>query len=50
MRRATPKSVQGHLGHKTLTMSLGVYAQQIPDSVREMVERDERETLESGAD
>jgi len=43
-----PKSVQGHLGHKTLTMSLGVYAQEIPEGVREMVERDERETLGGG--
>jgi len=42
----TPKDAQAHLGHKTMTMTLGTYAQAIPDSVREMVERDERETLE----
>jgi integrase len=42
----TPKDAQAHLGHKTLTMTLGTYAQVIPDSVREMVERDEREALE----
>ncbi len=36
-----PKSVQGHLGHHTMTMSLGVYAQEIPEDVRAMVERDE---------
>jgi integrase len=42
----TPKDSQAHMGHKTLTMTLGTYAQAIPDSVREMVERDERETLE----
>jgi integrase len=42
----TPKDAQAHLGHKTLAMTLGTYAQTIPDSVREMVERDERETLE----
>ena len=42
----TPKDAQAHLGHKTLAMTLGIYAQAIPESVREMVERDERETLE----
>jgi integrase len=41
----TPKDAQAHLGHKTLSMTLGTYAQVIPDSVREMVERDEREAL-----
>jgi len=41
----TPKDTQAHLGHKTLSMTLETYAQVIPDSVREMVERDERETL-----
>jgi len=30
-------------------MTLGTYAQAIPDSVREMVEREERETLEQKA-
>lgn len=45
----TPKDTQAHLGHKTLAMTLGTYAQAIPDSVREMVERDERETLASKA-
>lgn len=43
----TPKDAQAHLGHKTMAMTLGTYAQAIPDSVREMVERDERETLAS---
>jgi integrase len=41
----TPKDSQAHLGHKTLTMTLGTYAQVIPESVRKMVERDERATL-----
>ena len=41
----TPKDAQAHLGHKTMTMTLGTYAQAIPESVREMVERDEQETL-----
>jgi hypothetical protein len=42
----TPKDVQAHLGRKTLAMAIGTYAQAIPESVRELVERDERETLE----
>ena len=41
----TPKDAQAHLGHKTLSMTLGTYAQVIPESVRRMVERDERKTL-----
>ena len=44
----TPKDTQAHLGHKTLTMTLGTYAQVIPESVRKMVERDERTTLHRG--
>jgi integrase len=40
-----PKSVQAHFGHKTLTMSLGVYAQEIPEDVRAMVQQDEARVL-----
>ncbi|HXM23021.1 MAG TPA: hypothetical protein VN948_17320 [Terriglobales bacterium] len=44
----TAYNMKASLGHKTLTVSLGVYAQEIAEGVGEMVERDERETLAGG--
>jgi integrase len=39
--QATPKDVQGHLGHSSIVTTLGVYSQEIPTSVKAMVEADE---------
>jgi integrase len=41
----TPKDTQAHLGHRSIVTTMNVYAQEIPASVKRMVERDERQTL-----
>ena len=37
----TPKDAQSHLGHKSIVTTMDIYAQEIPASVKRMVERDE---------
>ena len=39
-----------HLGHETLSMTLGTYAQVMPESVRKMVEPDERQHFTEPSD
>lgn len=39
--QATPKDAQSHLGHKQITTTLGIYAQEVPASVKAMVAADE---------
>jgi integrase len=39
--QASPKDVQGHLGHASIVTTLGTYAQGIPASVKAMLEADE---------
>ena len=41
----TPKDAQAHLGHKSIVTTMDIYAQEIPDSVREMVAQDEAAVL-----
>jgi integrase len=41
----TPKDAQLHLGHKSIVTTMDVYAQEIPESVKRMVERDEADVL-----
>jgi integrase len=43
--QASPKVVQGHLGHASIVTTLGIYAQGIPASVKAMVEADESTVL-----
>jgi integrase len=43
------KDIQVHLGHSTPATALGVYAQQIDSSVRQMVDRYERQILSGGS-
>jgi integrase len=43
--QATPRDAQAHLGHKQITTTLGIYAQEVPTSVRAMVEADEAAIL-----
>jgi integrase len=39
--QASPKDVQGHLGHASIVTTMGICAQGIPASVKAMVEADE---------
>jgi integrase len=43
--QASPKDVQGHLVHASITTTLGIYAQTVPASVKAMVEADETAVL-----
>jgi integrase len=43
--QATPKDAQAHLGHKSIVTTMDVYSVEIPDSVRQMVTRDEEKVL-----
>jgi len=39
--QATPRDAQAHLGHKQITTTLGIYAQEVPATVKAMVAADE---------
>ena len=41
----TPKDAQAHLGHRSIVTTMDIYAQEIPASVRQMVEDDEAAVL-----
>jgi integrase len=41
----TPRDAQSHLGHKSIVTTMNVYAQEIPESVKRMVEQDEAAIL-----
>jgi integrase len=43
--QATPRDAQAHLGHKQITTTLGIYAQEVPATVKAMVEADETAIL-----
>ena len=41
----TPKDAQAHLGHRSIVTTMDIYAQEVPASVREMVDQDEAAVL-----
>jgi len=43
--QATPTDSQAHLGHKQITTTLGIYAQEVPATVKAMVAADEAAIL-----
>ncbi len=40
---SAPKDAQSHLGHESIVTTMDVYAQEIPQSVKRMVQRDEED-------
>jgi integrase len=43
--QGTPKAAQSHLGHRNITTTLNIYAQEVPASVKAMVTADESKIL-----
>ena len=46
--QGTPKAAQAHLGHRNITTTLNIYAQEVPASVKAMVTADESRILSKG--
>jgi integrase len=49
-KHGTAKDIQAHLRHSTAATTLGVYVQEIPDSVREAVEALDRRLFQKGTE
>jgi hypothetical protein len=43
--QSTPRDAQAHRGHKQITTTLGIYEQEVPATVKAMVEADETAIL-----